>query len=164
MPRVRFYTLNRNPLDLIERDFVAGPIIELGGARTFVRRHRLRVLQRAAGFEIRRDARGAKGVAADPASRAKVGGAALDHAPGVDAVHRLVGQRAGAAGGGAEQGSLATVADSSRLDISVEIGFQSVVRRHFMALAAFLMTPLYMKERLAGCSSANDHELPRILC
>ena len=56
-------------------------------------------------------------------------------------MHRLVGQRAGAAGGGAEQGSLAGVADSRRLDIGVEIGFEIVMRRHFMALAAFLMQP-----------------------
>jgi hypothetical protein len=48
--------------------------------------------------------------------------AALNHAPGVDAVHRFVGQRAGAAGGGAEQGCLAGVAETGRLDISVEIG------------------------------------------
>ena len=39
-------------------------------------------------------------------ARAEIGGAALDHAPGVDAVHRLVGQRAGAADGGAEEGAL----------------------------------------------------------
>ena len=39
---------NRNPLDFIERDFIAGPIIELGGARTFVRGHGLRVLERTA--------------------------------------------------------------------------------------------------------------------
>ena len=34
---------------------------------------------------------------------------------------------------------LAPVADASRLDIGVEIGFQIVMRRHLMALAAFLM-------------------------
>ncbi|MGO9233319.1 MAG: hypothetical protein ACLP4V_04250 [Methylocella sp.] len=49
------------------------------------------------------------------------------------------GERAGASGGGAEEGGLAPVADASRLDISVEIGFQIVMRRHLMALAAFLM-------------------------
>src|ERR1700733_10052125 len=32
---------NRNPFDLIERDFVAGAVIELGGAWAFVRRHGL---------------------------------------------------------------------------------------------------------------------------
>jgi len=47
-------------LDFVERDLVAGAVIELGRARTFVRRHDLRVLQSAAGFEIGGDARGAK--------------------------------------------------------------------------------------------------------
>jgi len=102
-----------------------------------VRRHGLRVFQSAAGFEIGGDARGAEGMAADFDARAEIGGAALDHAPSVDPVHRLFRQRAGAASGGAEQGSLAAVADAGRLDISVEIGFESVMRRHFMALAAF---------------------------
>jgi hypothetical protein len=98
---------NRNPLDLIKRNLIAGPIIELRCARAFMRRHGLRVFQRAAGFEIGRDPRGAKGMAADPYASAEIGGAALDHAPGVDAVHRRFGQHAGAADGGAEQGGLA---------------------------------------------------------
>ena len=38
-------------------------------------RHRLRVLQCTAGFEIGRDARGAEGVAADPNARAEIGSA-----------------------------------------------------------------------------------------
>jgi hypothetical protein len=97
---------NRNPLHLVERDLVAGAIVELGGARTFVRGHRLGVLQSAAGFTIGGDARGAEGMAADPGARAELGGATLDHAPGVDPVHRFVRQRAGAAGGGAEEGAL----------------------------------------------------------
>jgi hypothetical protein len=60
---------NRNPLDLIKRNLIAGPIIELRCARAFMRRHGLRVFQRAAGFEIGRDPRGAKGMAADPYAR-----------------------------------------------------------------------------------------------
>ena len=39
------------------------------------------------------------------------------------------------------EGGLATVADTGRLHIGVEIGFQVVMRRHFMTLAAFLMQP-----------------------
>ena len=74
-------------------------------------------------------------------SHAQLGRPPLDHAPGVDAVHRLFRQRAGAASGGAEQGGLAAVAEAGRLDISVEIGLEIVMRRHFMALAAFLMQP-----------------------
>jgi hypothetical protein len=45
--RARLY---RNPLDLIERNLITGPIIKLGGARAFVRRHGLSILQSAAGF------------------------------------------------------------------------------------------------------------------
>jgi hypothetical protein len=40
----------------------------------------------------------------------------------------------GAAGGGAEEGALAAVADAGCLYIGVEIGFQSVMRRHLMPL------------------------------
>ena len=66
------------------------------------------------------DARGAEGMAADPGARAELGGAALDHAPGIDAVHSRYGERSGAAGGGAEEGALAADADAGRLDIRVE--------------------------------------------
>jgi hypothetical protein len=58
-----------------------------------------------------------------------------------DAVHRFVGQRAGATDGRTEEGALAAVADADRLDIRVEIGLQIVVRRHLMPLAALLMQP-----------------------
>jgi hypothetical protein len=61
--------LNCYPLDLVECDLVAGPVTELRRARTFMRRHCLRVFERAAGSEIGRDARGAEGVADDPDSR-----------------------------------------------------------------------------------------------
>jgi len=40
--------LDRDPFDFVERDFVAGSIIEFGRARTFMRRHRLSILQCAA--------------------------------------------------------------------------------------------------------------------
>ena len=76
MPSVRFYPLNRDPLHLVERDFVARSVVELGGARTFVRRHGLSVLQRASRFQIGRYPRGAEGMAADPGARAELGGAA----------------------------------------------------------------------------------------
>jgi hypothetical protein len=79
-----FYPLNRNPLDLIARDIVAGTVIKLGRARAFMRRHRLGVFEGAAGLKISGDPRGAEGMAADPGTRAEVGGAALDHAISVD--------------------------------------------------------------------------------
>src|ERR1700691_2708202 len=39
--------LNRDPLYFVERKLVAGSVVELGGARTFLRRHGLRVFERA---------------------------------------------------------------------------------------------------------------------
>jgi hypothetical protein len=48
-----FDASNRNPLDLVERNFIPGAVIKLGGARAFVRRHRLGVFQRAAGSGYR---------------------------------------------------------------------------------------------------------------
>jgi hypothetical protein len=106
LPGGRGEVLNHNSFDLIERDFVAGAIVELGRARAFVRGHGLRVFQRAPGFQIGSDARGAESVAADPDPRAEIGGAALNHAPGVNPVHGRGGKRAGAAGRGAEEGLL----------------------------------------------------------
>jgi hypothetical protein len=52
-----------------------------------VRSHRLGVLKRAASLKVSGDPRGPKGVAADPALHAELGRAALNHAPGVDAIH-----------------------------------------------------------------------------
>jgi hypothetical protein len=57
-------SLNRYPLNLIERDPVAGAVVKLSGARAFVRCHGLRVFERAAGIEVGSDAGGAKYVAA----------------------------------------------------------------------------------------------------
>jgi hypothetical protein len=77
--------LNRNPLDLIKCNLVAGPVIELGGARTFVGSHGLRVFEGAAGFELGRDAGCSKRVIADLDLHAELAGGAPDHAPGIDA-------------------------------------------------------------------------------
>jgi hypothetical protein len=55
---IRNYPSNRNPLDLIERDFIAGAIIELGRAGAFVRGHGLCIFQCAAGVQIGGDAGG----------------------------------------------------------------------------------------------------------
>jgi hypothetical protein len=82
----------------------------------------VRGLSWAAGFEISRDAGRTERMAADPDFHAKPLCPALDHAPGVDPVHQLVRQRAGATDGGAEEGNFTTVADPGRLYIGIEIG------------------------------------------
>ena len=70
---------------------------------------------------------------------AEIGGAALNHAPGGDAVHRLVGQGIRAADGGAEEVAFALIAKAGGLYIGMKVGFERVMRRHLMLLAAFLM-------------------------
>jgi hypothetical protein len=104
--------LNRNPFDLIEGDLIARAIIELSGARAFVRRHGLCILQRAACLKIRRDSRCPEGVTADPDVQAKCCGTALDHTVGIDAVHARGGESPGAANRGAEEGAFALVAEA----------------------------------------------------
>ena len=54
------YSSNGDPLHFVECYGIAGAIIELSGTRAFMRRHRFRVLERAAGFKIGGDAGGAE--------------------------------------------------------------------------------------------------------
>jgi hypothetical protein len=63
-PVQNFPDLNRNPLDFIQRDVVARPVVELRRTRRFVRRNRLGVLDRPAVLQVRRDAGRAERVAA----------------------------------------------------------------------------------------------------
>jgi len=131
--------LNRNPFDFIERNLIARAIIELGGARALMRRHHLGVFERPASFEVGGNACCPEGMAADLDLHAEVGGAALDHAPGIHPVHRCGRECAGASYRGAEQGALRLVADAGGAQIFVEEGFEFVVGRHLVALTAFLV-------------------------
>ena len=58
-------TLEHDLLNLIERDLVVAPIIELGRARALMRGHLLRMFEQPAIREIDRDAGGPEGVAAE---------------------------------------------------------------------------------------------------
>src|SRR4051794_8103978 len=78
--------LDRDSLDLIERDGVADAVVEFGGARTLMRGHRLRILERSAGLEIGCDAGRPKHVAPELDPKTGLGGAPANHAIGVDAV------------------------------------------------------------------------------
>jgi hypothetical protein len=54
-------------------------------------------------------------------------------------VHRRYRERAGALHGRAEQGTPFVGGDAGGADVFIEEGFELVVSRHFMALAAFLV-------------------------
>ena len=52
--------LQHNPLDLLERDLVIAPIVELGRARAFMRGHLLRVFEETAVHQLDGDPGGAE--------------------------------------------------------------------------------------------------------
>jgi hypothetical protein len=114
--------LNDYALDLVERNLIAGPIVEFRRTRPFVRRHCLGAFEGTAVVEIGCDPRCAERVTADFGVEAGVPRAPADHAPGVDAVHRRTGQLACAAARGA--GVRFCVHDPGGLKIGVEIGFE----------------------------------------
>lgn len=132
-------TSNLDPLDLVERDGVAGAVIELGRPRAFMRCHSLRVLERAAAFKIRCDSGRAEHMAAETLREPSVGRAPAHHAVGIDPVHRARRQSIASADRGAKEGSFAKVTDAGRSDVLIEIGFEAVVRRHLVTFAAFLV-------------------------
>src|SRR6202000_247481 len=108
---------NRDPLYLVQRDLITGAVIKLGGPWALVRRHCLRVLKRTAGIQISSDARRPKRVVSDVNLQPRRGRSPLDHRPGVAAVHPFVGQRASAAGRGAEEWAFAVTTDPRAIKI-----------------------------------------------
>src|SRR5260370_40237028 len=64
-----------------------------------------------------------------------------DHLVGIDAMHRPLSQDPGSADCRAEQGGLVVIADAGRGEIFIEEPLELVVRRHLVALAAFLLQP-----------------------
>ena len=131
---------NRNPLDLVERNLVAGAVVELRRARAGMVSHGLSVFERAAVGEKIRESGRPKCVAAHVGVDAGLLGAPADHAPDIDAVHRQRRQRAAMPVGGAEQGSPFRSEQPGRMHVGVEIGFEIVMRRHLVDLAAFSLS------------------------
>src|SRR6516164_1174197 len=72
---------------------------------------------------------------------ADISRAPADHAIGVDPVHRLLGQHIRLADRRPEEEALAVLADPGGGEILVDEGFELVVRRHLVALSAFLVQP-----------------------
>jgi len=129
--------LNRDPFDLVQGDFVACAVIELCRPRTFVSRHRLCVFQRTPIAEVRGDSRRAKGMATQASSQSRIGRASLNHAIGANPVHRFLRQGIRFADSAAEEGRSSVATNAGSGNIFIQILFQLVMRRHFVALATF---------------------------
>jgi hypothetical protein len=69
-----------------------------------------------------------KVVATNRALHAELSGAALDHAIGIDPVHGLAVEHAGAAKGGAEEGAFAILTYPGGLDVFVQKRFELIPR------------------------------------
>jgi hypothetical protein len=82
--------LQPDPLHLILGQALLGAVIELRGARAFVRCHFLRVLEGTAIGKVRGDAGRPERMTADRFSNAGRGGAPADHAPSIGLAHRLL--------------------------------------------------------------------------
>ena len=104
-----------------------------------MRGHGLCVFERATVAKIGRDPRRPKRVAPHAPGQPCVGCAPLDHAVGVDPVHRFLGQRIRFPVRAAEEGRPDIAADAGGSNVFIQKLFQLVVRRHFVALAAFFV-------------------------
>jgi hypothetical protein len=102
--------LNPDPLDLVERHVICPAVVKLGGARAFVRCHRLGLFKGTATLEVGRDPGRPECVAPELTLKTGLGGAAPDHLIGIDAVHWPVRQHPGSTGCGAEEGGLVAIA------------------------------------------------------
>lgn len=138
--------LDRDSLDLIERDLIGRAVVKLCGPRAFVSSDCLSVLERSAIQQIGRDACRAEGVAV--CGRAELGLPAppLDHAVDIDAGHAAVAEAAFLRHAAPERCALLLFLNSHGLDIGVEILLRLVMDRHLMMLA--------VPSRAAGATSA----------
>ena len=103
------YASDHKPLDLIERDLIAAPVVEAVGAGALVVGHLLGDLQPTSILEVGRDPGGAKGVAADLGLDAGLAGPPANHPPYIGLEQGIAGQLPRAALDGAEQRPLAVL-------------------------------------------------------
>ena len=98
---MRTFVSDRDPLDFVECNFVAGPIVRLGRPRVLMR-HRGLGIQCAAGLQTGGHAGGSKRMTSDLNLQARSPGAPLDHPRASIQFNRLLGQLSCAAGGGTD--------------------------------------------------------------
>src|SRR5688572_19751363 len=130
-----------NPFDLIEREAVQPPVVELRRARARMVRHRRRRLEVAAAFEVGGDPGGTQAVIADPGRDAGTLGAAANHRVSLGLAHRLLAQRARVASDAREQEPFRRSTEAGALEVLGEIALQVVVAGHLVILAVLLVQP-----------------------
>ena len=113
-----------------------------------MRRHGLRIFQRATCLEVGSNAGRAENVAAELTLQASLRRAPPDHVIGIHSMHRPIRKNPGSACGRAEEGGLTVLAHPRGSEILIEELLEFMMRRHFVALAAFLVHPHLLRH---GC-------------
>jgi len=131
--------LNRNPLDLVERNFIISPVIELGCPRRFVVRDLLRDLEFTAVFQIRGDAGCTESMIANPRFDAGRFRAPADDAVGVLLEEGIGCELAGLAAGGTEEIAVDVIGDTGRFDVIVQTLIETMMTGNVVLLAAFFV-------------------------
>ena len=85
-----FRALYRDFFDFVERDGVAGAVVELGGPRAFVRGDLLSLFERPTVFEVGGDTGGSEGVVTNRCRKSDGFHPAFDHRQDVGSVERSV--------------------------------------------------------------------------
>ena len=131
---------NNNPLDFIQRDFIARSVVKFCRSRRLVRGDGLRFLDRSAILQVSRDSGGPESVAACADGKPDAACPPFDHAKHVVGVHSaLRDDPARLAVECSEQGRVAIASDCRRVKIRVEICLGIMVRRNLVMLSTFLM-------------------------
>jgi hypothetical protein len=119
------------------------PVVELGRARAFVRRHFLGVLERTAIGEIGGNSGCPEPVAADFRGDTGCSGAPADHPAGVRLARWLVGQHAAVVPARcAEHPAFAVLDDAGGLDVGAQRLGERVMARHAVLLAVKWAAPM----------------------
>lgn len=132
-------SLHPDPFDLIERDLIRAPVVELRCRCAGVVRHSSRLLERAAVLEMGGDPRGPERMIANLGVDAGSRRTAPDHRIGIGLGQGRARKPIGAVPYRAEQRPLVISADAGRIDVGVQIDLEIVVAGHGMRLAAFLL-------------------------
>lgn len=126
------------PLNLVERDFIAGPIIELCGAWRFVSGNSLGVFQSAAVQKVCRNSRCSERVVSDCLGDSRSSCPPLDHRKGFPATQSALGEFSMSVNAAKQRSSLCMV-DSRSRDVVVNVGVCVVVRWDRVFFAALLV-------------------------
>jgi hypothetical protein len=134
----KYFWLEFDSFNFIERNLILGAIIELRGSWRLVRGDLLSVFEGATVLQISGNPGRSECMAAGGVGQGGSFGPPLDHIKHITAYHRVAGELA-ALFEGPEERPFLVVADAGGRDPSVQIFIEAVMAGHLMPFAAFLV-------------------------